>query len=116
MAPRDRHLDQARRNRSHAEYLIATHTGDPTCLQWTVTAAFYCAVHCMQAYLLDRGLDPRSHLGRANAIADPSNGVPAHIQRTYEALYQLSKKARRAYVRDKILGRDLKVVTDFVGL
>jgi HEPN domain-containing protein len=119
----DRHFEQARRNRDLAEELLTTGGQSATHVQWAVIAAFYCAVHCIQGYLIDRGRDPRSHMARGNEIADPSNHVPLQVQRDYEALKQLSERARYrlgafdpAYVRSAILDKRLKSVTDFVGL
>ncbi len=119
----DRHREQARLNRTHAEYLSANPNTDPTSLQWAVTAAFYCAVHCMQGYLVDRGLDPQNHYDRRLAIADPANGIPPQVQYAYRGLYQQSVKARyrfgaftRAVVRGRILDYDLRTITTFVGL
>ncbi len=119
----DRHRDQARLNRTHAEYLIADPHTDPTSLQWAVTAAFYCAVHCMQGYLVDRGQDPQNHTDRRKAIADPANAIPLHVQVAYRSLYQLSKKARyrlgvfhRGFVRGRVLDGELATITTFVGL
>lgn len=119
----DRHFDQARRNRSLAEELLRDHGESATHVQWAVTAAFYCAVHCMQGYLLGLGRDPRTHLQRADALADPVNHVPADVHRAYEALKQLSEKARyrlgtfdSAWVQQSVIDGRLKTVTDFVGL
>jgi uncharacterized protein (UPF0332 family) len=117
------HLDQARRNRALAEELLAHPSGDSTHVQWAVTAAFYCALHCLQAYLLDLGRDPQSHAARGREIADPANRVPMDVQLAYVALEQLSKKARYrlgvfapSFVRRRVLDDRLRKVTDFVGL
>lgn len=117
------HFDQARRNRALAEELLAHPSGDATHVQWAVTAAFYCTLHCIQGYLLGLGHDPQSHAARGKAIADPANQVPMDLQLAYVALEQLSKKARYrlgvfapAFVRQRILDDRLKSVTDFVGL
>jgi hypothetical protein len=119
----DQHFDQARRNRDVAEHLLAMYEDDPTYVQWAVTASFYCAVHCLQGYLVDRGRDPRSHVKRANDLADPSNQIPIAVQNAYEALKQYSEATRYRlatfppdYVRRRIIGRYLKTVTDFVRL
>lgn len=93
----DGHLDQARRNLAHAEYLLRDHAADPTCVQWAVTAAFYCAVHCLQAHVLRAGADPRTHVRRAELIADPAFLVPTDVQQ-------------------RIIGHHLANVTAFVGL
>jgi hypothetical protein len=45
--PADRHLEQARRNLALAELLLREHGDDATAVQWTVTAAFYCSIHCL---------------------------------------------------------------------
>jgi hypothetical protein len=117
------HFDQARRNRDLAEELLAHPTADPTHVQWAVTAAFYCALHCMQGYLVDRGRDPQSHAARGKEIADPANQVPMDVQLAYVALEQLSRKApyrlgifAPTFVRQRVLGDRLKKVTDFVGV
>jgi hypothetical protein len=119
----DRHFDQARQNRDLAVELLRDHGGSPTHVQWAVTAAFYCAVHCMQGYLVSIGRDPKTHLRRADEIADPANHVPADVHRAYEALKQLSEKARYrlgifdpAWVQRSVIDGRLKVITDFVSL
>ena len=119
----ERHLGQARRNLAHAEQLLAEHGDDPTAVQWAVTAAFYCGVHCLQAHLIRQGYDPQTHVKRGEAIADPATGVPLLVQIAYELLKQRSEKARYrlaefdgAIVRSRILGHYLHIVTSFVGL
>lgn len=117
------HFEQARQNREFAEQLLADHENSPVHVQWAVTAAFYCALHCMQGYLLTLGHDPQSHVARGHVIADPANQVPLDVQRAYVRLEQFSKKARYrlgtfapSFVRSKILDDSLKRITDFVGL
>lgn len=119
----DRHLGQARRNLAHAEQLLTEHGNDPTAVQWAVTAAFYCAVHCIQAHLIRQGYDPQTHMRRAEAIADPNTGVPPTVQIAYELLKQRSEKARYRLaefdgdiVRRRVLGYYLQIVTSFSGL
>jgi hypothetical protein len=117
------HFDQARRNRDLAEELLAHPLAEVTHVQWAVVLAFYCALHCIQGYLLSQGRDPQSHLARGREIADPANNVPLDVQRAYVALEQLSKSARyrlglfaQPFVRRRVLDGRLKTVTDFVGL
>lgn len=119
----DRHFEQARQNRALAEELLTDGGKSATHVQWAVVTAFYCAVHCMQGYLVDLGRDPRNHMARGNEIADPANHVPLHVQQSYEALKQFSERARYrlgtfdpGYVRRTILDSRLKSITDFVGL
>ena len=121
--PPNRHLEQARRNLAHAEQLLAEHGDDPTAVQWAVTAAFYCAVHCLQAHLIRQGYDPQTHMKRGEAIADPNTGVPPAVQIAYELLKQRSEKARYRLaefdgeiVRRRILGYYLQAVTSFVEM
>ncbi len=122
MADAASHLRQARENREHAEWLLATRPSDETALRWAVTAAFYCAVHAMTAYLLDCGVTVENHDERRWALADPRNGVPRDVYRAYGRLQGRSVGARYmlqvftpAQVR-QLLDRELAAVTSFVGL
>ena len=54
---------QARANREHAEWLLASRPTDATAMQWAVTATIYSALHAISAYLLARGT-------RATSIVD----------------------------------------------
>jgi hypothetical protein len=93
VSPATGHLDQARMNRALAERLLVQASG-PTDVQWAVVAAFYCAVHCMQAYLIGLGYDPPSHAERRDLIVLPSSGVPADVRWSYRWLKQRSESAR----------------------
>lgn len=91
-------------------------------VRWAVTAAFYCAVHGMTAYLIGRGVTVESHDERRWALADPRNGVPRDVYRAYGRLQGRSVGARYmlqvftpAQVR-QLLDRELATVTRFVGL
>ena len=88
-----------------------------------MTAAFYCAVHCLQAHLIRRGSDPQNHRRRAEAIADPTMHIPLPVQFAYELLKQRSEGARyrlaeydAQIVRQRILDHYLVMITSFVGL
>lgn len=85
---------QAKANRGFVEYLVRECSGDPAAMQWAVTAAFYCALHCLQAHLLGRGMNPRTHVARDRLLASPTSGVPNHVYVAYEALRQRSEGAR----------------------
>jgi hypothetical protein len=118
-----RHFEQARQNRDVAIGLLRDFGESPPHVQWAVTAAFYCAVHCMQGYFADRGLDPKTHVSREAQIADRVNGVPNDVYRAYMALKQFSEKARYrlgvfdpGWVQRSVIDGRLKTVTDFVGL
>ncbi len=88
-----------------------------------MTAAFYCAVHCLQAHLVRRGVSPRSHAQRQAYLADPQYGVPHDVYNAYNKLKRRSGGARyllwrftATTVRQEILDRYLAQVTRFVGL
>ena len=117
------HLNQARQNLLLAEYLLREHAANPTYVQWAVTAIFYCAVHCMQAHLVQHGRSPRTHEARGRLIADPRYGVPIDVQTAYELLSQRSRAARYdlamfdpAIVQQRLIGHYLTRITAFVGL
>ncbi len=121
--PANQHLEQARRNLAHAERLLDEHSDDPTDVQWAVTAAFYCAVHCLQAHIIRQGRNPQNHMKRAEAIADPAMRVPLSVQLAYELLKQRSEGARyrlaefdSEIVRRRVIGHYLATITTFVGL
>ena len=116
------HLNQARANRDHAEWLIATSPNDPTALQWAVTAAFYSALHALTAHLLARGVQVWDHRMRTQALADPRNGVPLSIHDDYRLLERRSRQGRyllhtftRQAVRDR-LDRQLARIAAFTGM
>ena len=122
MSPAANHLDQARRNRDLAERLLAQ-TSDPTNVQWAVVAAFYCAVHCMQAYLVGLGYDPKNHAERKVLIDLNSSGVPLDVRKSYHWLKYRSESARYRlgqfapqFVRTVVLDDHLDRVTRFVQL
>jgi len=79
MATPDEHLGQARRNLALAQYLLRDHPNEATYVQWAVTVTFYCAVHCIQAHLLQHGQNPRNHAQRGTLIADRRVGIPIDV-------------------------------------
>ncbi len=123
MPPPRRHLQQARENLAHAQRLLAETPVDATTLRWVVTAAFYCAVHCLQAYLIARGANPRNHVQREAYLADPRYGVPNDVYQAYLALKRRSEGARYLMwrfsaerVQSETLDSDLAKITRLVGL
>ena len=94
MASEADHLVQARGNRDHAEWLLASRPDDPFAMQWAVTAAFYAALHGLTAHLMGRGVAASTHDERGWALADPRNGVPPHVYTAYRLLEGRGKQAR----------------------
>jgi hypothetical protein len=116
------HFTQARLNRDHAEWLLASRANDNTALQWAATAAFYSALHALTAYLLQRGVQVTDHRSRVIALTDPTNGVPRQIVRTYRVLEARSRGARYMLwsftpqnIRN-LLDRQLAAIASFTGM
>jgi hypothetical protein len=123
VASRADHLAQARRNRDFAGQLLKDYPNDSTALQWAVTAAFYCAVHCIEAHLAPYGATTRSHEERRRKMLDPRYNIPATVYAAYRQLERYSRGARYSLqqfavgdVQTSILGRYLATVTQFVGI
>ena len=117
------HLRQARENRRLVDWLLANGTGDPAAMQWTVTVAYYVALHCLDAHLAGRALSPANHGVRNRMIADPLNSIPPGVGSAYHVLKQRSEDARyrlasysESDVRQIVVSRFLRRVTDFVGI
>jgi hypothetical protein len=94
VAGRAEHLQQARDNLAFVEHLVRTSPDDPAAMQWAVTAAFYCALHCLEAYLAQRGISCKTHFQRLTALSEPSNAVPPDVYASYEQLEVWSRQAR----------------------
>ena len=123
MADQATHWDQAGLNRDFARMLPRDHAQDPAAVQWVVTAAFYCAVHCIESHLATLGKHTGSHYQRGLALANPANGIPSDVDAAYQQLKSWSEAARYlarrftlAYVQDNVLDTHLLEVTNFVGL
>jgi hypothetical protein len=126
---REAHLRQAHANLAQAQRLLATSTGDPTAMQWVVTAAFYCAVHCIEAHLAAQVQLPpqkrhsRTHRQRQVVMADPGAGIPPDVYAAYRMLKWRSEGARYLLqqftlrrVREEILGTCLPRVAQLASL
>jgi len=115
-------MEQARANRRHAERILADMAQDATARQWVVTIAFYSALHALTDYLLQRGIVVANHTMRERALADPNNGVPAHVHNAYRMLERRSRRVRyflavfsEQDVRD-LLDQELAAVATFTGM
>ena len=94
MPARSEHLQQAGENRAHAEMLLREHRSDRTSVQWAVTAVFYCAVHCVEAYLADQRQHSMDHRHRDSLLDDPAIGFPVDARDAYQQLKQWSQSGR----------------------
>lgn len=123
MPRRADHLDQARGNREHARFLLRIRPTDPYALQWAVTAAFHCAVHCIEAHLAAAGQHPIDHADRERRMRDARSGVPVQVYRAYQGSKTRSQGGRYNLwrftaedVQHVVLDKYLASVTGFVGL
>ena len=87
MADLAAHLEQARKNESTARLLLDAETFD-----WAITALFYAALHQLQAYLLQLGVVPSSHVRREAEIRKHAELWP--IEEAYKLLRAHSENAR----------------------
>lgn len=108
-----RHRRKAERNMRFRSEIESVGNGYP---EWEVTAAFYAAVHLVQAYLLTFTHDrPRDHTARKAAIGRASD--LRSIQDDYEELYDLSRGARYdcSIVRSDDVAKALKLLANIKG-
>ena len=84
------HVDLAQTNRDFAHALIQTPPIDRGPATWAIVAAFYSAVHYVNAYLWESGhIEPRNHSERSNSVSNDQ------YFRAVSARYKLL--SRRAY-------------------
>jgi hypothetical protein len=78
------HLDRAARNQAVAEAFADAPASlglRPPPFDWAVVAAFYAAVHYVNAYLWERyGLEPRNHAEQVRAVATDPNLKPVLVR------------------------------------
>jgi hypothetical protein len=87
----DEYLATAERNRQFAEAALVDLELLPALRQWAAVAAFYSAVHYINAYLYEqRRFEPRNHSDRSTAIArSPElNVLVRDFQRLNDAGYR----------------------------
>jgi hypothetical protein len=94
VASKEVHLEQARVNRKLAEELLARgrETGDQACIDWSVTVAFYSALHIIEAHLAVHGFQPRHHWQRSTMLA--AINADADMVLAYEILHDMSEQTR----------------------
>ncbi len=122
LSARDDHLQQARDNRNFGRILVLEKSEDPIALQWAAIAAFYSAVHCMEAHFAGFNLTHQSHQARLVSMADPQYGVSGTAYLAYHRLLRASMAARyylyRPPLREvrELFDNYLLRITAFVGL
>jgi hypothetical protein len=88
-----RSLATAERNRQFAERSIARANPIPPDLEWAAVAAFYSAVHLVNAYLFELlGLSPGTHEERGGLLARVSDLRRIHAE--YEMMRVVAGNAR----------------------
>ena len=122
MPARDEHLRLARANRDHSQRLLAAFTDDPVARQWSVVAAFYSALHGVEAYFATFDRHNATHVQRRNAMVDPQRGIPGKVYFAYVRLEEWSLGARYngLAIDNRIvaeaLDRFLPAIAAFVGM
>src|ERR1022692_605078 len=89
MPREDQHRDRAERNEEFAESLDSSH---PIQENWAVVAAFYAALHYVQAYFSKYSVEAATHDQRFEQIKKDVKLRNAFIP--YKYLYTLSRTAR----------------------
>ena len=121
MPASDVHRDQALRNRTFAyqPFALGEDGSDPTALQWAVTAAFYCALHCVELHLSDRRVHSLSHWDGEQYL----DSLPDPIYTAYKQLKSFSESCRyyatiyeTEFVRRTVLERYLERIVRWAGL
>ena len=92
MPPRALHVAQARRNLDVVDRLLASDTEGSR--QWVVVAAFYCALHCVEAHFADRGQHNFRHDLRRDAMALAEARISAGVYAAYTLLENRARRAR----------------------
>jgi hypothetical protein len=133
MAPYQAHLDQARHNTELAQYLAQ----DMVYKDWVITAAFYAAVHYVEAAFAKRGWHgdqtggESPHIWRLNQLRQRKE-YPTDCWKAYKSLYESSRKVRylllwqetssvaNSYYSDddvrQFLTEDLQTIQNSLGL
>jgi HEPN domain-containing protein len=90
-----RSVATATRNRQFAERMLARTNPAPPDLEWAAVAAFYAAVHLVNAYLFELlGLSPSTHEERGGMLARVSD--LRRVSAEYEMLRVVAGNARYA--------------------
>lgn len=120
MPSRALHIDQARRNLETIEHLLTKDAPGPR--QWSVVAAFYCALHCVEAQFAGHNQHHFNHAARRQTMANGPNAPPVGVYTAYSLLENQAYLARydmlqfsRAEV-DQILKTYLGPIRSFAGL
>lgn len=120
MPSRALHLDQARRNLDTIDHLLTKDAAGPR--QWAVVAAFYCALHCVEAHFANHNQHHFNHTERRGTMANGPNAPGVSVYTAYGLLENQAYQARydmlqfsRADV-DAILRSYLQPIRRFAGI
>jgi hypothetical protein len=87
------HLQTAQANRTYALAILQDENATPTQRNWAAVAAFYAAMHAVNAYLWEMArLEPISHRDRREILSRWSPLQP--LIPSYTALFAISVRAR----------------------
>lgn len=87
------HISTARKNQAYSLIILADASASETELNWAAVAAFYAAVHAVNAYLWEIArLKPRNHHDRRQSIGQWPALQP--LQSAYNILFNISIFAR----------------------
>ena len=107
------HLAKARANRTYAVEILNDEDASQAALNWAGVAAFYAAMHYINAYLWETTrLEPANHLDRENiignwpALAPSSQAFRTLFTYSIDIRYSPQFQIRRADLR-RMIGRDL---------
>ena len=116
------HLSTAERNRTVAAFLIDDSTTQPVSTEWAVVAAFYAAVHLVNAFLWERqSIEPLNHEERSRFVFMISELRPiAHVYQRlsinayharYTPEYRISLQRARQFIDADLAMIESAVVT-----
>jgi hypothetical protein len=114
------HVDQARRNLDTIAHLLSKDADGAR--QWAVVVAFYCGLHCVEAYFADRNQHYYRHEDRRNAMATGPTPTPVPIYAAYNLLENQARGARYDMYRfsrrevDHIIRDYLDPIRKFAGI
>lgn len=112
-------LAAAQRHRTAAHFLHQSAASEPSVREWAVIAAFYAAVHFVNALLWERlGMEPSDHRERSDMVSRIAElqTIRAEYSHLRDAAYVLRYDPKRGIQEDRVRDRlnDLAVIESAV--